>query len=93
MVSTNLENLELKKGNKMNETEVDYEYCEELLGSVRGKYIIAKALYLAHEWLDEELDDRKRQPSDMHDMLCLLQAGYPNFYGTFLECKRRGIQV
>ena len=75
------------------ELEVDYEYCQELLGSVRGKYIIAKALYLAHQWLGEELDDRKRQPSDMYDMMCLLQAGYPNFYGTFMECEKRGIQV
>ena len=56
-------------------------------------YIIAKALYLAYQWLDSEEDDRKRQPSDLYDMMTILSMGYPNFYNTFLECEKREIQV
>jgi len=82
-----------KEMNDIDDTVIDYKYCKELIDSLRGKYIIAKALYLAHQSLNSETDDRKKQPSDMYDMMCLLQVGYPNFYGTFLECEKRGIQI
>ena len=69
------------------------EHALELVNSPRGEYIIAKALYIAHQWLDTENDIRHRQPSDMYDMMTILSMGYPNFYNTFLECEKRGIQV
>ena len=69
------------------------EHAVELVNSPRGEYIIAKALYIAHQWLDTEHDIRHRQPSDMYDMMTILSMGYPNFYNTFLECEKRGIQV
>ena len=69
------------------------EHALEFVNSPRGEYIIAKALYIAHQWLDTENDIRHRQPSDMYDMMTILSMGYPNFYNTFLECEKRGIQV
>jgi len=69
------------------------EYAIELVDSMRGRYIIAKALYIAHKSLDSETDDRKRQPSDMYDMMAILSIGYSDFYNTFLEYDEKGIQV
>lgn len=77
----------------MKDFEERAEYATELVSSQRGDYIIAKALYLAYQWLDSEEDDRKRQPSDLYDMMTILSMGYPNFYNTFLECEKREIQV
>ena len=75
----------------------DFEEMQEnaiaLEGSQRKEYIIAKALYLAYNWLDTEVDIRHRQPSDMYDMMSILSMTYPNFYNTFKECERREIQV
>jgi len=69
------------------------EHAVNLVNSVRGEYIIAKSLYLAHQWLDSEANTKRRQPSDMYDMMAILSMSYPNFYNTFLECEKRGIQV
>ena len=77
----------------MENFEEIQEHAIELVSSIRGKYIMAKALYLAHQLLDSEIDDRKRQPSDMYDMITILSMAYPNFYNTFKECEKRGIQV
>ena len=77
----------------MKDFEERAEYATELVKSQRADYIIAKALYLAYQWLDSEEDDRKRQPSDLYDMMTILSMGYPNFYNTFLECEKREIQV
>ena len=74
-------------------TITSHEYAVGLVDSIRGQFIIAKALYLAHQILDSETDERKRQPSDMYDMMAILSQGYPKFYNTFLECDKRGIQV
>ena len=77
----------------MKDFEEIQEHATELVKSQRGDYIIAKALYLAHQCLDSETDTRHRQPSDMYDMMAILSMGYPNFYNTFKECEKRGIQV
>lgn len=77
----------------MKNFEEMQDHAVELVNSQRGEYIIAKALYLAHQWLDSETDTTHRQPSDMYDMMAILSMGYPNFYNTFMECEKRGIQV
>tara|TARA_R110000824_G_scaffold140016_1_gene305551 strand:+ start:1463 stop:1696 length:234 start_codon:yes stop_codon:yes gene_type:complete len=77
----------------MIDFEERQEHAVNLVASVRGDYIMAKALYLAYQWLDSESDDRKRQPSDMYDMMTILSMGYPNFYNTFMECEKREIQI
>ena len=49
------------------------ETAGELVASKRGDYIQAKALYLAVQWLMTEDDIRKAQPSDIADMLEILE--------------------
>ena len=53
----------------MKDFEERAEYATELVNSQRGDYIIAKALYLAYQWLDSEEDDSKRQPSDLLSLI------------------------
>jgi len=77
----------------MKDFEERQEHAINLVDSMRGDYIIAKALYLAHNLLDAEKDTRHRQPSDMYDMMTILSMKYPNFYNTFMECEKREIQV
>ena len=69
------------------------ETAGELVASKRGDYIQAKALYLAVQWLMTEDDIRKAQPSDIADMLEILEYKFPSFLHVFEECEKRGIQV
>jgi len=79
--------------NNMPEQIDDTEYAIALSESERGKYIMAKSLYLAYQYLDAETDDRHRQPSDMYDIMALLTVAFPNYYKIFQKVESKGIQV
>jgi hypothetical protein len=61
--------------------------------SLRGNFIVAKALYIAYTYLDDETDITKRQDSDIADMMSILEESFPGFLGSFKECEQRGIQI
>ena len=66
---------------------------ESLVQSLRGNFIVAKALYIAYNYLDNVNDIASRQDSDIADMLTILKESFPGFLSTFKECEQRGIQI
>ena len=66
---------------------------ESLVQSLRGNFIVAKALYIAYNYLDNVNDIASRQDSDIADMLTILEESFPGFLNTFKECEQRGIQI
>tara|TARA_R110002020_G_scaffold206301_3_gene411548 strand:+ start:398 stop:616 length:219 start_codon:yes stop_codon:yes gene_type:complete len=66
---------------------------ESLVQSLRGNFIVAKALYIAYNYLDNVTDVASRQDSDIADMLTILEESFPGFLSTFKECEQRGIQI
>mgnify|MGYP003631712095 CR=1 FL=1 len=74
----------------MTNTKEEYR---GFIQSLRGNFIVAKALYIAYTYLDDETDITKRQDSDIADMMAILEESFPGFLGSFKECEQRGIQI
>ena len=66
---------------------------EALIHSMRGNFIVAKALYIAYNYLDNVKDIKSRQDSDIADMMDILEESFPSFLNTFRTCEQRGIQI
>ena len=64
-----------------NSTGSDQEFTD-FVHSLRGQWIIAKALHLAIQHMDS-LPPRMRATSDQHDMRLILTHGYPHFAQLF----------
>jgi len=66
---------------------------EPFSNTLRGKFIIAKALYIAHKELDKVTSITERQDSDMADMLSILQESFPNMLKVFQVLEEKEQQI
>jgi|TARA_R110000765_G_scaffold324366_3_gene416006 hypothetical protein len=69
-------------------------HTQELLSNtLRGKFIIAKALYIAHKELGKVTSITERQDSDMADMLSILQESFPSMWRVFQVLEEKEQQI
>ena len=79
--------------NELETVKVSDPFVYVIGDPIRTPYILAKSLFLAYTLLDQEEDIKERQPSDISDILELLNTNYPQMLQAFRNCQERGIQV